>query len=65
MSCFYKGAETYQQSSLTWPQVLLADCGAQGRGLMAGRKLWKGEKILKVPEGLLITADTAMQGGRN
>lgn len=46
-------------------RVYLADYGPQGgRGLAAGRKLNKGEKLLCVPESLLLTTDTALQGAQ-
>lgn len=37
----------------------LRDCGGEGRGLVASRRLPRGTPLLNVPESLLLTADVA------
>lgn len=44
-------------------QLVLRDCGVEGRGLVASRALPKGEALLQLPESLLLTAEVAARGG--
>ena len=45
-------------------QVTLADCGQQGRGLVARERIKAGEALLKVPEDLLLTPELCLQHSR-
>lgn len=45
-------------------QLTLADCGLQGRGLVANERIKSGEAILQVPESLLLTPQTCLQHSR-
>ncbi|GIL70656.1 hypothetical protein Vretimale_3761 [Volvox reticuliferus] len=43
------------------PQLLLRQCGREGRGLVASRPLPRGEVLLRVPDSLLLTAERAAE----
>lgn len=42
--------------------MVLRECGAEGRGLVARNALPRGTQLLQLPGSLLITQETALQG---
>ena len=44
--------------------MTLADCGEQGRGLVAKEHVKAGESLMQVPESLLLTPELCLQYSR-
>mgnify|MGYP001807345691 CR=1 FL=1 len=47
----------------THTQLVLRQCGREGRGLVADRPLGRGEALLQLPDSLLLTPQRAAEGG--
>lgn len=56
--------EWLHDKGLPKQKVSLADCGDQGRGLVAQDRIKEGEAILQVPEALLLTPELCLQHSR-